>query len=71
MEIQATYQPSLEMYLSLELIGGAGRSYPMGWCYKRITNGAEDNVWYKYTVLEERSAQKEKTEGKQENLPRR
>ena len=28
-----------------------GGSFPMAWCYKRITNGPEDNVWHKYAVL--------------------
>ncbi len=32
-------------------------SFPIGWCYKRIKNGPEDNVWHKFTllVLEDRS----------------
>jgi hypothetical protein len=42
-------------------VGGAGSYplhwrgdevvWPMAWCYRRITNGAEDNVWQKYAVL--------------------
>jgi hypothetical protein len=28
-----------------------GEVFPMGWCYKRLTNGPEDNVWSKYSVL--------------------
>ena len=30
---------------------GAGHSYPMGWCIRRILNGPEDNVWNKYWAL--------------------
>ncbi|MDH4164397.1 MAG: hypothetical protein OEW15_17175 [Nitrospirota bacterium] len=30
-----------------------GESFPCGWCYKRITNGPEDNVWHKYQVLKQ------------------
>ena len=29
----------------------AGESYPFTWCAERITNGDEDSVWIKYTVL--------------------
>ena len=25
-------------------------SYPVRWCYKRIVNGEEDNVWHKFTL---------------------
>jgi len=32
---------------------GAGHSYPMAWCYQRIVNGPEDNVWVKYQVLKQ------------------
>lgn len=28
----------------------------MAWCYRRIVNGPEDNVWVKYSVLREKSA---------------
>jgi hypothetical protein len=28
-------------------------SFPCGWCYKRITNGPEDNVWHKYQILKQ------------------
>jgi len=31
-----------------------GESFPMGWAFKRITNGPEDNVWHKYVVLKDR-----------------
>ncbi len=37
------------------LIWGAGNSYPMAWCYHRIVNGPEDNVWVKYSVLKEKA----------------
>jgi hypothetical protein len=26
-------------------------SFPVRWCYKRIKNGEEDNVWHKFTIL--------------------
>jgi hypothetical protein len=29
----------------------AGHSYPMAWCYRRILNGDEDNVWVKYRAI--------------------
>jgi hypothetical protein len=35
---------------------GHGHSYPMAWCYHRIVNGPEDNVWIKYRVLKDRTA---------------
>jgi len=41
---------------SYPLIWGAGTSYPMAWCYHRIVNGAEDNVWIKYRVLKEHAS---------------
>jgi hypothetical protein len=25
--------------------------FPMGWCHKRIVNGPEDNVWFKYKMI--------------------
>jgi len=28
-----------------------GESFPIGWCGKRILNGDEDNVWFKYEVV--------------------
>jgi hypothetical protein len=28
-----------------------GESFPMAWCYKRIVNGPEDNVWIKYSLI--------------------
>jgi hypothetical protein len=42
---------------SYPLIWGAGHSYPLAWCQKRIINGDEDNVWIKYYVLKERASQ--------------
>jgi hypothetical protein len=30
-----------------------GHSYPMTWCYHRIVNGPEDNVWIKFRVLKD------------------
>lgn len=33
--------------------GKAGESFPCGWCFKRITNGPEDNVWHKYQMIKE------------------
>ena len=29
----------------------AGESYPLTWCAERITNGDEDSIWIKYSVL--------------------
>jgi hypothetical protein len=29
----------------------ARESFPVRWCYKRIVNGDEDNVWHKFTIL--------------------
>jgi len=26
-------------------------SFPVGWCFKRLKNGPEDNVWHKFQVL--------------------
>ena len=45
---------------SYPLIWSAGHSYPMAWCYHRIVNGGEDNVWVKYSVLKNRAANPEK-----------
>ncbi len=30
-----------------------GASFPVSWCYKRMKNGPEDNVWHKYQVLKQ------------------
>ena len=35
---------------------GHGHSYPMAWCYHRIVNGPEDNVWVKFQVLKDGTA---------------
>lgn len=29
----------------------AGESYPFTWCAERVTNGEEDSIWIKYSVL--------------------
>jgi hypothetical protein len=39
---------------SYPIIWGSGRSYPIAWCYHRIVNGQEDNVWVKYRVLKQK-----------------
>jgi hypothetical protein len=39
---------------SYPIIWGGGHSYPMAWCYHRIVNGPEDNVWVKYRVLKQK-----------------
>lgn len=31
----------------------AGHSYPMAWCIRRILNGDEDNVWFKYRAIKD------------------
>ena len=38
---------------SYPLTSGGGASFPMGWCYKRIVDGEEDNVWVKYSMIKE------------------
>ena len=35
---------------------GHGHSYPMAWCYHRIVNGPEDNVWAKFRALQDGTA---------------
>jgi hypothetical protein len=30
---------------------GDHESFPIGWCGKRIINGEEDNVWFKFRAL--------------------
>jgi hypothetical protein len=49
---------------SYPLIWGGGNSYPMAWCYRRIVNGPEDNVWVKYRVLKDRRSQSATPESK-------
>jgi hypothetical protein len=47
---------------SYPLIWGGGNSFPMAWCYHRIVNGPEDDVWFKYRVLkDDRDKKKAKT----------
>jgi hypothetical protein len=43
---------------SYPLVWGAGHSYPLGWCQKRILFGDEESVWVKYSVLKDRSPEK-------------
>jgi hypothetical protein len=38
---------------SYPLISGEAEMFPMAWCYKRIEDGGEDNVWVKYQLLQE------------------
>jgi hypothetical protein len=38
---------------SYPLTWSGGDSFPMGWCYKRIVDGEEDNVWVKYSIISE------------------
>jgi hypothetical protein len=33
---------------SYPLTYGKSKSYPYNWCYKRLTDGSNDNVWHKY-----------------------
>jgi hypothetical protein len=33
------------------VFGDRDESFPIRWCYNRITNGEEDNVWHKFTIL--------------------
>jgi hypothetical protein len=40
---------------SYPLTWRGGVSFPMAWCYKRIVNGPEDNVWNKYLYLREQA----------------
>jgi hypothetical protein len=49
---------------SYPIIWGGGNSYPMAWCYRRIVNGPEDNVWVKYRVLKDRRSQPSASEPK-------
>lgn len=46
---------------SYPLIWSAGHSYPMAWCYHRILNGDEDNVWVKYFALKNGLTKKQNT----------
>lgn len=38
---------------SYPLSWGGGNSFPMAWCYHRIVNGPEDDVWFKYRALKD------------------
>lgn len=40
---------------SYPLIWHGGSSYVCAWCFRRITNGDEDNVWLKYVAIRERT----------------
>ena len=33
-----------------------GESFPMAWCSKRIKNGDEDNIWFKYLAIRQSRA---------------
>lgn len=39
-----------------------GDSFPVGWCFKRITNGPEDNVWDKFVFASKERAERKQTE---------
>ena len=43
---------------SYPLIWHGGSSYVCAWCYRRITNGDEDNVWLKYVAIKERASKR-------------
>jgi len=38
-----------------------GDSFPLGWCYKRIVNGPEDNVWDKFIFASKDRAERQQT----------
>jgi len=38
---------------SYPLYWKGGESFPWGWCFKRIMNGPEDNVWHKYLLVKQ------------------
>jgi len=40
---------------SYPLIWRGGASYVCAWCYRRIMNGDEDNVWFKYQAVKNES----------------
>lgn len=42
---------------SYPLVWAGGHAYPMAWCYRRIVNGDEDNVWNKYQGIKERASE--------------
>jgi hypothetical protein len=49
---------------SYPLIWGAGHSYPLAWCRRRIIDGDGDNVWIKYSVLKERASRPKSPDSK-------
>jgi hypothetical protein len=49
---------------------GAGHSYPLGWCQKRIINGDEDNLWVKYSALKQRYSLREQPSQPPGDLPK-
>ncbi len=39
-------------------------TFPLAWCSKRIVNGDEDSIWFKYTVIsDDAGAEKGKPNG--------
>jgi hypothetical protein len=38
---------------SYPLHWNAGESYPFAWCERRITDGEDDSIWFKYSVLKD------------------
>jgi hypothetical protein len=38
---------------SMPLYWKGHTSFPVAWCLKRLANGDEDNVWFKYRVIVE------------------
>jgi hypothetical protein len=36
---------------SFPISSGGHQSFPLGWCFKRLRNGPEDNVWHKMQIL--------------------
>ena len=38
---------------SYPLHWGNDEAFPIAWCSKRIINGDEDNIWFKYTALKD------------------
>jgi len=38
---------------SYPLHWNAGESYPLAWCSRRITDGDEDSIWLKYSILKD------------------
>jgi hypothetical protein len=40
---------------SYPMLWRGGSSYVCAWCYRRITNGDEDNVWHKYLAVRDQT----------------